>query len=82
MNCLISFPLEATGMCTHCHYTISYSRVHIVTTKLINSLSKSFDTYSGIPSGGKTTLRILFINLYLRILSFTVVDVRDGAAFT
>lgn len=39
-------------------------------------------TYSGIPSGGRTTDTILSINLYFKILSFTVVDVRDGEAFT
>lgn len=42
----------------------------------------TLDTYSGIPSGGSTIFKILSINLYLRILSFTVVDVSEGDAFT
>lgn len=35
-----------------------------------------------MPSGGNTTDRILSMSLYFKILSFTVVDVRDGEAFT
>lgn len=44
--------------------------------------ANSLSSYSGIPSGGNTTFKILSINLYFRILSFTVVDVSDGEAFT
>lgn len=40
------------------------------------------DTYSGIPSGGRTTDNMLSINLYFKIRSVTVVDVKDGEAFT
>lgn len=39
-------------------------------------------SYSGRPSGGSTTDRILSTSLYLRIRSVTVVEVRDGEAFT
>ena len=39
-------------------------------------------TYSGIPVGGSTTERILSISFVFRMRSFTVVDVRDGEAFT
>lgn len=38
--------------------------------------------YSGTPSGGSTTERMLSISLYLRMRSLTVVDVREGLAFT
>lgn len=45
-------------------------------------MSYVVSSYSGIPSGGTTTFKILSINLYFRILSLTVVDVSDGEAFT
>jgi len=39
-------------------------------------------TYSGTPSGGSTTERILSMSLYFKIRSLTVVDVKEGEAFT
>lgn len=39
-------------------------------------------SYSGKPSGGSTTDKILSTNLYLSIRSVTVVEVREGEAFT
>jgi hypothetical protein len=39
-------------------------------------------SYSGYPVGGRTIEMISLISLYLRMRSLTVVDVRDGDAFT
>ena len=48
-------------------------------THLVNS---SAITYSGIPSGGNTSERMLSISLYFNMRSLTVVLVSDGDAFT
>lgn len=44
--------------------------------------NSSANTYSGIPSGGNTSERMLSISLYFNIRSLTVVLVSDGDAFT
>lgn len=48
----------------------------------LNGSGSTQNTHSGTPSGGRTTDKMLSMSLYFSILSFTVVDVRDGDAFT
>lgn len=71
------FP-RASGFGILFHRTLSKQNRNI---KPGNNLDTK-NTYSGTPSGGRTTDKMLSISLYLSILSLTVVDVREGEAFT
>jgi hypothetical protein len=71
-----------------CHFslsnwTVSPSQLDAFSLRLFKSaILVCSCTHSGMPSGGSTTDRMLSMSLYFRIRSFTVVDVREGDAFT